>query len=44
MWRRFKARLNVTHAATRDTLGGRREGLHEAQALKDYRVHDVMAR
>ena len=44
MWQRCKAQLTGTHAAIRDTTVGEKEGLQEAQALKDYRVHTFMAR
>jgi hypothetical protein len=44
MWQRYKANLAGNRAASQDTPAGRKEGLHEARALKDYRVHDFMAR
>ena len=44
MWQRCKAQLTGTHAAMQDTPVGEKEGLHEARALKDYRVHTFIAR
>lgn len=44
LWRRCKAHLDGTRAAAQDTPSGRKEGLHEARALKDHRVRDFTAR
>jgi hypothetical protein len=40
-WKRCKAFLPGAQAS-RDTHAGKREGLHEARAQKDYRVRDVV--
>lgn len=44
MWRRCGAHLTGAYTAIQDTPGGKKEGLHEARALKDHRVRDWVAR
>jgi hypothetical protein len=44
MWHKCGAHLTGTHSATKDTVAGKREGLREARALRDYRVNDLARR